>query len=387
VPARVTPAIDDLPTFNTLSPRVGVAYDLRGNGKTAIKAAWGRYAAQEAASWPSQFNRLALTSEVRTWIDGNGDDIAQDAEIGPPINPNFGLPSDPRNVDPDIKRPHNHSFNLNVDHEVMPRVALSGGYYYRIYRNDRITDDLNTRPEDWLSAPITNAQTGLTSTVFYLPIAMRGQPVNSIIRNSDNWRNYHGFDLNMTARFREGAVVLTGIQLGKNTKYSCDQENLNGANHFLSASTSVGGPWCDQTQLPNDRPFDKTFKLSAIYPLPLNIQVSGVFQSNPGVSRILTGTVPAVTLPTPGYFPGSAVAFVPFVPEGVEWTERINQVDLKFNGRIDAAKMRIDPELAIYNVFNADPVLYYNDIIGPTLGAYQKIMQGRLIRFGVRIAY
>jgi hypothetical protein len=162
---------------------------------------------------------------------------------------------------------------------------------------------------------------------------------------------------------------------------------LNGANHSLSASTSVGGPWCDQTQLPNDLPFDKTFKLSAVYPLPLKFQVSGVFQSNPGVSRILSGPVPAVTLPTPGYFPGSAVAFVPFVPEGVEWTERINQVDLKFNGRIDAAKMRIDPELAIYNVFNADPVLYYNDIIGPTLGAYQKIMQGRLIRFGVRIAY
>ena len=43
IPARSFGEIDDLPLWHDVSPRVGVAYDLFGNGKTAIKATLNRY--------------------------------------------------------------------------------------------------------------------------------------------------------------------------------------------------------------------------------------------------------------------------------------------------------------------------------------------------------
>ena len=45
----VTPA-RDIVTFNTVVPRVALIYDLFGNSKTALKASWGRYATNPAAS-------------------------------------------------------------------------------------------------------------------------------------------------------------------------------------------------------------------------------------------------------------------------------------------------------------------------------------------------
>ena len=45
----VTPA-RDVATFNTLVPRVALIYDLFGNSKTALKASWGRFSTNPAAS-------------------------------------------------------------------------------------------------------------------------------------------------------------------------------------------------------------------------------------------------------------------------------------------------------------------------------------------------
>ena len=81
VPERSIGVIDDFPTWHNVSPRFGLAYDLTGDGRTAVKFAIGRYVEQEATGYPGRFNTLGTSSESRSWTDLNGDDIAQDNEI------------------------------------------------------------------------------------------------------------------------------------------------------------------------------------------------------------------------------------------------------------------------------------------------------------------
>ena len=382
---RCIEALNDLPTFNDVSPRFGLAYDLSGDGRTALKFAIGRYVEQEATGFASGFNTLRTSNETRTWADLNGDDIAQDNEIGPTRNVNFGLPSDVRNADPNLNRANNYSVNVNLEHEVRPGLSVSGGYYYRKYKDFRITDNRAIQPSDYLTAQVADPRgNGQFVDVSWFPAALNGFSDN-LIRNSDNWRNYNGFDINLNARFGDGGLLTTGFQAGKQVKNDCDQENPNGRTHGGRPFFASGGPFCDQTQF--DIPFDKTFKLSGAYPLPVpgNIMVSGVFQSVPGDIRTLTGVVTRrnifqANIPS-GYF------LIPFSKPGEEYLPRHNQLDLKFSARIQAGDAQIRPELAIYNVANVDTILVQGNIFGGSFDKISTIIDGRVIRLGVNVTF
>jgi hypothetical protein len=57
----------DVVTFNTVVPRVALIYDLFGNSKTALKASWGRFATNPAASIASLVNPIDLITRKYAW--------------------------------------------------------------------------------------------------------------------------------------------------------------------------------------------------------------------------------------------------------------------------------------------------------------------------------
>ena len=63
--------IDDVPNWKDISPRLGAAYNLFGNSKTAVKASVGRYVQAELTSIASATNRFnsIVTNATRTWTD------------------------------------------------------------------------------------------------------------------------------------------------------------------------------------------------------------------------------------------------------------------------------------------------------------------------------
>ena len=72
---RLVPAAEHIPHWRNLSPRVGAAYDLFGDGRTAVKASLGRYPDVIRVSPANPVNTFSLTTN-RTWNDallGAGD--------------------------------------------------------------------------------------------------------------------------------------------------------------------------------------------------------------------------------------------------------------------------------------------------------------------------
>src|SRR5262249_40083259 len=74
IPARHFDQVNDLPSLRDWSPRIGVAYDLFGNGRTAIKSSIGKYLSKEGTGIPDALNPLntSVNSVTRTWSDANG---------------------------------------------------------------------------------------------------------------------------------------------------------------------------------------------------------------------------------------------------------------------------------------------------------------------------
>ncbi len=156
-PAASYPAVE-LPRLGPdLSPRLSAAYDLFGNGKTAVKAGWNRYMSVIADAIPNRFAPAFFTQENRPWFDlalnpatgllpagctltnptacpnpygSNGDNIAQDWEIGRSGNQNFGIRST-NSIDPNIQRQYNDQWMAGIQHELVSGVSVSATYRRR----------------------------------------------------------------------------------------------------------------------------------------------------------------------------------------------------------------------------------------------------------------
>ena len=87
------PEVTGVPDWKNVTPRFGMAYDLFGTGKTALKFNIGKYL---AAPNPITFTRVAnpagglVQSATRSWTDLNRNFIPDPNELGPLSNPNFG---------------------------------------------------------------------------------------------------------------------------------------------------------------------------------------------------------------------------------------------------------------------------------------------------------
>ena len=129
--------LSDVPNFKDISPRLGVAYDLFGNGKTALKATLSRYVQTSTVGFARLLNPLntSVNSATRTWNDavaqgGNGDGIPQVSELGPLSNTSFGQVSIATRYDPDDHprlRPPPQQLGGLDDAVARARVARFGG--------------------------------------------------------------------------------------------------------------------------------------------------------------------------------------------------------------------------------------------------------------------
>ena len=133
--------VDCLPCWHDINPRVGVAWDVSGTGRTAVKAGLGRYVESLNSGYATSFGPGAgvVVQANRTWGDADRDffpdcdlkNLAQNGECGQLDNQAFGQAV--VNTVPDAgfmsgwnKRQFNWQASLGVEHELRPGIALSG---------------------------------------------------------------------------------------------------------------------------------------------------------------------------------------------------------------------------------------------------------------------
>jgi hypothetical protein len=410
-----------MPTWKDIAPRFGVVYDLFGNAKTAVKFGLNRYNESRTTFFANRYNPLALTPASLTWIDANGDDIAQ-GELGctfqtagceinlAQLPANFGRVQLNR-VDPEFKRVYNVETTAGIQHELLPRVSLSANWYRRTFHRLRVTDNLLRTMNDYIPFDIFNPMTGQPMRIFDVSPAAVSRVDNFDTNAGDERKHiYTGFDLNVQARLPRGGTLFGGYVTERNVRNICDEPD--DPNMLL---------FCDDTQ--NDIPFRPTLKLAGTYPIKWGISVSAAFQSLAGRPLGLTTTT-GNKISGPGYgdtgspvgtnfliqrttrYPAncpapcpagqlvaptltSASVTVPIVAPGTEFLPRVNQLDLSFAKNFQISGYRLQGQADIFNVSNQNYVTALRSVnFGTT--AYQQplsVLQGRMIRLGLQVKW
>lgn len=408
VPERHTEAVDDSPNWTNLNPRVGVAYDVFGTGKTALKASLGRFTPRNTGAVGNPLQNMAQSAN-RTWNDANRDFVPDcdlrstvaNGECGPLSDLTFGQvrPATagraPDSIGGFNKDSYSWQASFAIQHELRRDMALNIGYFRTWYGNFLVTDNLAVTPDDYdhfcITAPTDNR----------LPADVSGQQicglydikpekfgqVNNLVTQASHYGGrtevFNGVDVSLNTRLAGGGTFQGGFSVGRTDEDSCstvDQPQDRESGYGLTVGGTTPGychvtrPWGAATQI----------KFMAVYPLPWNLQTSAVYQNIPGMPINTTYlAVNAEIIPSLGRpLVGRNNVVIDLVPPNTIFEPRLQQVDLRISRFFTAGKARFTANLDLYNAFNASSVLNQTTRYGPQWMNVVQVMGGRMLKFG-----
>ena len=428
--------------WRDITPRMAAAYDLFGNGKTAVKVNVGKYlTALTASNSDLDLHPLIRTTlqTTRTWNDllfpvgdpRRGNFVPDcnllatgaDGECGRMDDQNFGKEIFTKSFDPELihgwgKRTYNWEMGVSLQQEVLPRVGVTVGYFRRWFGNFYTANNRLTTTADYtpFSIPVPADPRlpgggGGTVTGLYDLVPEKVGQEDLYSQLSSNFgemkENWHGVDVGVNARLRNGLTVQGGTSTGRRFRDNCAvraalPETYSWAStaavQTTRVTTSTGAlanPYCRVVE-----PMQTSMRGLATYLVPkVDIQVSGTWRSDPGdelaANYVVSNAIASQSLgrnlsvcPTITG-PCNSNVTVNVIPPGTLYADRRNNIDVRVAKVLRFGQTRTQVGVDVYNLMNTDAVTGFNNGYSPT-GAWltpTSIAPARYARINMQVDF
>ena len=422
----VLPAQKGITGYNDISPRIGAAYDLFGDGRTSFKVNVGRYlhpASNQGRYVNANPSERVSTITNRAWTDGNGNFIP-DCDLlngqaqnnlagggdscGPWADPNFGRARPATTLDESIlggwgARSYDWQFGVSVQHELMPRVSAEVGYYRRwwpIYDAFDVTDNILTSAADYTQFSVTapldsrlpNGGGYAVDGLYNITGPGLAKGAENVQRNGISYADYKrywdGFDVTFQARLTNGLTVQGGTSTGRLVEDICDVRSQvpELAAGGLASQTN---PYCRQSE-----PFRTQYKALATYIVPkIDVNVSGTFSSRPGVSLSALQVFTNAQIQNPAFstlgrpLVGAGTVAVNLIAPNTVFGDRIDQLDIRIGKILRLGRSRTNLNVDIINALNSNDVLAYSPTFSATWPTPTSVLSARIVRLSVQLDF
>lgn len=391
LPAVDFKGADSGATYNDVAPRLAVAYDLDGNGRTVLKASAARYYGLGIYT-AGTVNPTGQTTLSYFWNDLNGDlfvqrnelDFARGFRSTPSANYDPANPASvvsPNRVDPNLENDITDEFVASLDREVMTDFAIGISYIWRNYHNFQ-NAYRNITPDFYSPVTFTancgNAlcdERSFAGTYYQRAVAL---PAGTLLRNDNASRSYNGIEITARKRFSHNWLMNSSFTWNNTILHydgpadfstSADPTNFDFSDGRPSSGTSGinGARW--------------TAKLSGMYGLPWQMSVAAFW-------NLRDGTQFNRTIQSPNRTGAGGTVNVLIEPQGTTHYPIFSQLDVHWDKSFRFGQRRIQFNVDAFNVTNAATVLerqtrqnfsqanFVTDILAP-----------RVVRLGLKVNF
>ena len=367
-------------TWNVVAPRIGMTFDLSGDGRTVLKGNYGLYWHNPGAAVPDTGNpNTADKAATHTWTDINGDRRWQPGEES--ALPTSATLEGSISVDPDLKAPYTHEAGVWVERQLSDAMGVRAGFVYKT-EDDLIQTFQPGRGLDAFTVPFDFVDIGLDGvrgTADDSTIPMLGLPNDlaasysndNVVMNTDRYSRYKTVEVSMNKRYAN--------------RWSA---SLGGSHTWLTDFPS--GLFPNNPNLPGveDRSTWQ-FKATASYDAAWGIRVSPVVRHQSGVNYARTVSISApaaLRLITTSGSGARATAYVE--PADANREDNIWVFDVRAEKTINMiGRLRSRVFLDLFNIANS----HASETISRATGlSYQKpsaILAPRVARIGFRLLW
>jgi hypothetical protein len=381
-PQHMFPRSPDLTTWNNLAPRLGLAFDLTGTGRSVLRAAYSRFYRIEGTELADAVNANGLSGRTYKWDGSEVNGVPDESEFLTPANFLGSFGGIATRIDPNLRRPYSDEISVAWEQQVYKDLQIGVAYYHRTSKNLIAQRNAAILPSDYTpitaigGVAIVNPLNGAPMTLYNVNPAKVGDidfVVTNIPELNDN--AYDGVEFTAMKRFGGRWQLLAGltVQRGQGV-YS--PAFLNG-----SATDDFNDPNKDINRRNSYLNYDSTYvlKLAGTYELPRHISSSVNFQHYTGYPfqpmNVFTGL-------------NQNSETVILAPAGQSRLPSVNLLSLRISRpmKFRESRLTVEPLVDLLNLLNSNTVVAESNFVG-SLHKPSDVLHPFIAKFGLRVTF
>jgi hypothetical protein len=373
-------------TFN-VAPRAGLAYELTDDGRTVLKAYYGRFYYNSADTLSDLENPVGSARLRYQFLDANGNrllDGPQELGVFRSTQGGAGFV----NVDDNIRRPYSQEMSTHFEREILSGLSGRASYVYKNVRDEWVEIDPNRLAA--MTIPIQvrdNGVDGLANTsddqILNLVDRPAATPQNRFFTNPTDPSfdsDFHTLEFALNRRFANRWMLLTSYAYTWLNQFHAAVTNTGSLDAIQQARTYN---WRPNQRLFGDNGKETStiwnYKIVGRYTMPYEIGLSGSWkvQSGRQWGRSLSFA-----------FPGDGTQSVRVEPVTANRAPTVSILDFRADKSFSFGRFgKMTGMVDVFNALNSGSVINFSTVTGPTFKRVIGILDPRVVRFGVRYEF